>query len=198
MFSFEESFEIDDEWQEFIMNGKLSNENYLTNNNSEIKEIPKCTDIYISTKTKIVYLNKSIDLDNVFWKINIMDYHEPKEGIVKKQMKFNFINKDEVNKFEVACKDFENLDVQIISKIDNPEGRIKFKDIRKVSIGICQKDIISFRTITQTRYKYFLKYLHFCIKETLSPISNFQLCFYLNFYTDAESSSIFQMLPNYL
>ena len=146
MFSFEESFEIDDEWQEFIMNGKLSNENDLTNNNSEIKEIPKCTDIYISTKTKIVYLNKSIDLDNVFWKINIMDYHEPKEGIVKKQMKFNFINKDEVNKFEVACKDFENLDVQIISKIDNPEGRIKFKDIRKVSIGICQKDIISFRT----------------------------------------------------
>ena len=146
MFSFEESFEIDDEWQEFIMNGKLSNENDLTNNNLEIKEIPKCTDIYISTKTKIVYLNKSIDLENVFWKINIMDYHEAKEGIVKKQMKFNFINKDEVNKFELACKDFENLDVQIISKIDNPEGRIKFKDIRKVSIGICQKDIISFRT----------------------------------------------------
>ena len=67
MFSFEESFEIDDEWQEFIMNGKLSNENDLINNNLEIKDIPKCTDIYISTKTKIVYLNKSIDLDKIEW-----------------------------------------------------------------------------------------------------------------------------------
>lgn len=146
MLSLEESFEIDDEWQEFMMNGKLSNENDYNNIKSDNKEIPKCTDIYISTKTKIVYLNKSINLEEIFWKIQIMDYHEAKIGIVKKQMKFNFINKEQVNNFEITCKDLENLDIQIISKIDNPEGRIKFKDIRKVSIGICQKDIISFRT----------------------------------------------------
>lgn len=146
MHSLEESFEIDDEWQEFITNGKLSNENDLNNLKLENTEIPKCSDIYISTKTKIVYLNCSINLEEIFWKIPIIDYHEPKEGIVKKQMKFNFINKEQVNNFEIASKDLKNLDVQIISKIDNPEGRIKFKDIRKVSIGICQKDIVSFRT----------------------------------------------------
>jgi TATA-box binding protein (TBP) (component of TFIID and TFIIIB) len=28
----------------------------------------------------------------------------------------------------------------------NPEGRIKFKDIRKISIGLCKKDIVSYRT----------------------------------------------------
>lgn len=148
MFSCEESLEVDDEWQEFILNGKLSSDNDLesVNLSNQLNEIPKCSDIYISTKTKIVYLNTEIDLDKIFWKLPIIEYHTPQEGIVKKQMKFNFLNKEELNKFEILSKDIKDLDVQVISKIDNPEGRIKFKDIRKVSIGICQKDIISFRT----------------------------------------------------
>ena len=34
------------------------------------------------------------------------------------------------------------VDEQIITSINNPTGRIKFKDIRKISIGISKKDII--------------------------------------------------------
>jgi hypothetical protein len=33
-----------------------------------------------------------------------------------------------------------------MSHIDNPNGRIKFKDIRKVTIGISKKDILSYRS----------------------------------------------------
>jgi hypothetical protein len=33
----------------------------------------------------------------------------------------------------------------IMTSIDNPNGRIKFKDIRKISIGISRKDIMSYR-----------------------------------------------------
>ena len=32
-----------------------------------------------------------------------------------------------------------------MTHIDNPDGRIKFKDIRKISIGISKKDIMSYR-----------------------------------------------------
>ena len=33
----------------------------------------------------------------------------------------------------------------VIEHIENPDGRIKFKDQRKVSIGLCKKDIVSYR-----------------------------------------------------
>ena len=38
------------------------------------KESPKCSDIYISTKTKIAYLNSEINLINVFWEIPVIKY----------------------------------------------------------------------------------------------------------------------------
>ena len=37
-------------------------------------------------------------------------------------------------------------DVHIITHIDNPNGRTKFKDIRKISIGISKKDLMSYRS----------------------------------------------------
>ena len=35
---------------------------------------------------------------------------------------------------------------QVIEHIENPEGRIKFKDQRKISVGVCKKDILSYRS----------------------------------------------------
>ena len=58
--------------------------------------IPKCSDIYISTKTKISYLSKAIDLYYLFWFLPIIEYHEQTEGIIKKQMKFQCYNKEEL------------------------------------------------------------------------------------------------------
>ena len=59
-------------WLEFINNGSLfSNKK----EKEEITTIPKCSEIYISTKTKIAYISDKVDLNNVFWKINILPYH---------------------------------------------------------------------------------------------------------------------------
>ena len=33
----------------------------------------------------------------------------------------------------------------VITHIDNPSGRIKFKDTRKISIGVSKKDLLSYR-----------------------------------------------------
>jgi hypothetical protein len=106
---------------------------------------PKCSPLNISTKTKISYLNQPIDLKTVFWNIPLIPYHKPTVGVVKKQMKFNSNTMEEVNEIELKKTAYEYIDDYIISQIHKPEGRIKFKDIRKVSIGICKKDITSYR-----------------------------------------------------
>ena len=115
----------------------------------QIAKTPKCSNIYISTKTKIAYLNTTIDLFDLFWKIPITKYENPEEGVLKKQIKINSINIEEVEALEkqLASEDkINNVSYEIIQKIDNPNARKnKFKDIRKINIGINTKDLISYR-----------------------------------------------------
>ena len=111
--------------------------------------IPKCSALNISTKTKIAYLNIPIDLKHVFWAIPLLQYHEPTEGIVKKQMKFNSTTAEEVEMIlkhkETYVNENRYVDDYIINQIHKLDGRSKFKDIRKISLGICKKDITSYR-----------------------------------------------------
>jgi hypothetical protein len=106
---------------------------------------PEPTNIYISTKSKIAYLNNPIDL-KVFWKIPIISYYIPKDGIIKKQMKFNSKSKEELDEILDKLKNISYYEENIMSHIDNPNSRIKFKDIRKISIGMSKKDIMSYRS----------------------------------------------------
>jgi hypothetical protein len=111
-------------------------------------DTPKCSDIYISTKTKISYFNKPIVLNDVFWKIPIMPYHTQAEGVIKKQMKFNSTTQEELNVIQEKVREYSDtsfIEEHVITQISNPSGRIKFKDVRKVSIGLRKKDITSHR-----------------------------------------------------
>ena len=126
------------ETEDFI-SANLSNE--LDN-----EEIPKASNIYISTKTKIAYLNTLIDLKEVFWKIPVMLYACPANGVIKKQMKFNSLTQEELYLNQEKLKNENYVEEHIITHIDNPSGRIKFKDTRKISIGISKKDILSYRS----------------------------------------------------
>ena len=154
--------DIDSAWLNYCDNDSTTNEEKKPDDASfdngcsadiapETREhiIPKCSSLNISTKTKISYLNIPIDLNHVFWNIPLIRYHEPRIGIVKKQMKFNSTNKEEVDVMLKHKEFYENekhyIDDYIISQIHNPDGRIKFKDVRKISIGICKKDITSYR-----------------------------------------------------
>ena len=82
---------IDEEWSNFLDNSEnLDLEKSESRNNKNNGLIPKCSDIYISTKTKIIYLNKELlDIYSIFWKINIEDYDKQIEGIIKKQIKIS-------------------------------------------------------------------------------------------------------------
>ena len=136
---------IDDAWESFLSNDYTSD-----NNNKKNHEVrPPCSELYISTKTKISYLNQEIDLHKLFWKIPIIKYHEPKEGILKKQMKVSCLTKEEAENINNKMKEAEEkniLTMDQIQLIDNPTARkIKFKDIRKINIGLSRKDLITFR-----------------------------------------------------
>ena len=49
--------------------------------------VPLCEDLYISTKTKVLFLNQEINIHEIFWKIPIVEYWRPANGVVKKQIK---------------------------------------------------------------------------------------------------------------
>jgi len=143
--------ESDDDIDNIVLHDSLQNEktdnDYISSNISDELnyKIPKSTNIYISTKTKIAYLNSHIDLKNVFWKIPILPYAMPSIGVIKKQIKFNSTSIEELDVIKEKLNHEKYFDEYIITNINNPSGRIKFKDIRKVTIGISKKDIMSYR-----------------------------------------------------
>jgi hypothetical protein len=164
---------INDEWANFCDDDYDSslNDNNITNikdrpkiesNNNNKMEIkidkmnaandislssppPPISELYISTTTIISYLNAPIDINAVFWQIPIIPYSTPTIGVVKKQMKFILFSQDELDEITNKTKDYEYVENLTISKVNKPNSRIKFKEVRKVSIGIYRKDITSFR-----------------------------------------------------
>jgi hypothetical protein len=129
-------------------------ENGNLNINSEKEKCPKCTSIYISTKTNISYLNSPIDIKNVFWEIPIIPYSYAGEGIIKKQIKFNSLSANELKEIQSRLSKETYFEEHIITHIDNTNNensyndhskRILFKDIRKISIGLSKKDLMSYR-----------------------------------------------------
>ena len=176
--------DLDEEWLSF--SNSTINEIQVLEKHEKVKktpkiEMPKCSDIYISTKTRTCELNSTIDLYNIFWKLNIIKYHEPIEGIIKKSMKINCNNEDEVKTLEMNLEKYKepNMLVNIISQINQvTKNKKKFKDIRKIDMGLCKKDLISFKKkkkgafyncfalILRIKYKDVFKEVHVKIFNT--------------------------------
>lgn len=153
-----EIMNIDDEWSSYLIDKEedISSDEENTNNNfnecnnysEELltnETVPEPTEIYISTKSKIAYLTEPIDL-KIFWDIPVISYATAKNGVIKKQIKINSKTPEELEFLQERLQNELYYEQHIMSHIDNPNGRIKFKDIRKVTIGISKKDILSYRS----------------------------------------------------
>ena len=154
--------DVDEEWKQFMCDGnipslKVNNTSLNTGNGNSNTRLnnynttnivaPTPTNIYISTKSKIAYLNKQIELRDVFWKLNTILYTKQQNGIIKKQMKFNSSSQEEVDNINKNLENEYYYNSQILTSVTTPSGSKKwFKDVRKVTIGLSKKDIISYRS----------------------------------------------------
>lgn len=142
---------VDQEWEQFINAAKRGEDTPVHEPSSkteivDIVDAPLCNDLYISTKTKVLFLNSSIDINNVFWKIPIMQYWSPNIGVIKKQMKVIAHTKEEFAQYKEKVVDIPYYTEHVMKSIDNPNARRnKFKDERKITIGVSKRDIMNCR-----------------------------------------------------
>jgi len=176
---------LNEEWNNFLkndynnfdnINDTMDNLNDTTDNlnlNNTI-DIPKSSDIYISTKTKIVYLNhNNINLKEVFWKIPLINYETPSIGVIKKQMKFNSDSVEELQLIENYLQNTQQyINTYVLTHIDSVNSNKKtFKDIRKISIGVSKKDIITSRSKKKSAfYNCFVLILRLNINNSFKEI----------------------------
>jgi hypothetical protein len=173
---------VDDEWMRFIAEQGSSNifgsaistpapnKSSVTSQKIDApvekqltKPAPKCDELYISTKTKVLFLNQPIDIQSVFWNIPIIEYWRPIMGVVKKQMKFVAKTEEEYMEYRKKLEGVSYYTENIIKQINNPQARrLKFKDERKLTVGISKKDIMNCRgKIKNAFYNCFAMILRF-------------------------------------
>jgi len=186
--SFKEIDNIDNEWANFIStkyddaSSDNDDENYEEQDDELISanlsfdfnsNTPKSSEIYISTKTKIAYLSTPIPLKDIFWSIPVIPYAKPCNGVIKKQIKFNSLSMEELKDIQDRLKNEVYYDEHIITSINNPTGRTKFKDIRKISIGISKKDLMSYRSKKKSAfYNCFVLILRLKVENKINTNNN--------------------------
>lgn len=136
--------ELDDEWEKFL-NGDYNTAEPIKHD--DLGEAPECNELYISTKTKLLYLTcDHVDVCNIFWNAPIVEYWKPIEGVIKKQMKVAADSKEECEENMRKLKQTYYYTERIIKQIDNPLAKtIKYKDERKVTIGMSSKNVLNYK-----------------------------------------------------
>lgn len=153
--------DLNDEWEAFMTStndvdddvNEQSSKNEFDSTNTEMyvntqnvhlfenMTPPESTPIYISTKSKISYLNIPINLD-IFWNVPITPYYMALEGCIKKQTKITSLSKDELDEVQNKLSREIYVEQHVVCHVDSQNSRnVKFKDTRKVSVGICKKDL---------------------------------------------------------
>lgn len=106
--------------------------------NDELGLTPEFEDITISNCTKLAFLTSTINLLDLFWKIDLIEYTTPSVGVVQKQIKTDSRSIEQVN-------DIQNK--LMLQPFYFKQNIIKqrediFMDKRKISIGISKMDIL--------------------------------------------------------
>ena len=170
--------DIDIEWKQYLLHqsDNSDHDTQVPPTKSDVHEtahiMPKCEDLYISTQTKVLFLNQEIDIHRIFWEIPIVEYWRPMNGVVKKQMKIVSKTPEEYEEYRAKLQNIPYFTEHIIKQINNPGARrIKFKDERKITVGISKKDIMNCRgKVKNAFYNCFAMILRFKYDEDFREI----------------------------
>jgi hypothetical protein len=129
----------------------------------ESQECPPCDELFISTKTKVLFLNQGLNINDIFWKIPITEYWRPHSGVIKKQMKIVSKTPEEYEEYRSKLEGIPYYTESVIKQINNPTARrLKFKDERKITVGLSKKDIMNCRgKVKNAFYNCFAMILRF-------------------------------------
>jgi TATA-box binding protein (TBP) (component of TFIID and TFIIIB) len=137
--------EIEKEWKEYKLY-RLTTPIYeapdkvVSKKNKDIT-YPEPSNLFISTKTHIIIMKEEINVMDIFLNTPIISYYSQKEGFVKKQCLCKCFDKTTFDKQEEEIKKQPSPCKEVITThIDNPDGRLKFKDVRKVTVGVSKHD----------------------------------------------------------
>lgn len=138
---------LNNEWEMFNIDNTLHQQQSLVRSTSGEKIISdnvKCSPLYISTKTKIAYfdINCVLNINEIFWKLPIIEYHNAKEGILKKQIKCITTSATEFNEIQ---KKLDSIKVKQSCVLSTTNNNKDLKYIQKISVGVSKKDILSSR-----------------------------------------------------
>ena len=171
---------VDDEWEAFLNDDDVikppisskSHSDSLIIEKPPSSILPKCDELYISTTTKVLFLNQPIEIENIFWDIPIIDYWKPKCGAIKKQMKIVSHSKENYEEYVQKLKYLNYYNEHVIRRIDNPTSRRnKFKDERKITVGMSKKDIMNCRgKVKNAFYNCFALILRFMYNDEFHEI----------------------------
>jgi hypothetical protein len=170
---------VDEEWENYSSSphppGEIELKPQVINKSAKMNDdidIPKCEELYISTQTKVLFLDKPIDIFDIFWKIPIVPYWYPENGIVKKQIKIVSNTLDEFMIYNDRLTNLSYYHEHVIKQIHNPSARrIKFRDERKITVGISKKDIMNCRgKVKNAFYNCFAIILRFMYKGGFKEI----------------------------
>jgi hypothetical protein len=130
---------------------------------ADSKLCPPCDELFISTKTKVLFLNQGLNIHEIFWKIPITEYWRPHSGVIKKQMKIVSKTIEEYEEYRSRLVGIPYYTESVIKQINNPAARrLKFKDERKITVGLSKKDIMNCRgKVKNAFYNCFAMILRF-------------------------------------
>jgi hypothetical protein len=144
----QDEFDIDEAWAAFSTdtdNGHqvLASAISVTDASSVASGLcPEPSELKISTKTKIAYMEPIIGIYDLFWKIPIIDYHLQMPGVVKKEMKCSSDTKEELDEMFRLCENEKFVRFHVVKHIDKTTGNVHFKDVRKIISGISKHDVL--------------------------------------------------------
>jgi hypothetical protein len=168
---------IDDEWAQYLnSDGDTSIFKDTCTEKKQVDVIedvaPECQELYISTTTKVLFLNTAIDIDSMFWNLPILEYGIPNNGIVKKQMKIISKTPEDYDKYKERLASLNYYKEHIIKQIHNPSARrMKFKDERKITVGLSKKDIMNCRgKVKNAFYNCFAIIIRFLYEDIYKEI----------------------------
>lgn len=140
---------LDLEWRAFLTGKtKIAEARELTQPHlpqaATVSAPPPPGPLHISTKTKIVYLDDVIALDETFWNIKVSPYATTDDCVLKKQMKATCTTPADSDALVTTLKAMECA-THTALKGAQDEVTLERPYIAKVNIGICKKDLITSR-----------------------------------------------------